>query len=103
MKMKYYYDLHIHSCLTENAAEDMTPSNIVLAAKVLSLDVIAIADHNAIDNIKPAVILAKENNIMLLPAVEITTAEEVHLVCYFAKYDDLLAFWAEVSPFYPVF
>ena len=39
--MKYYYDLHLHSCLSPCGDIDMTPNNIVNMAKLLGLDVIA--------------------------------------------------------------
>ena len=43
--MKYYYDLHLHSCLSPCGDIDMTPNNIVNMAKLLGLDVIALTDH----------------------------------------------------------
>ena len=43
---KYYYDLHMHSCLSPCGDMDMTPNNIVNMAKLLGLDVIALTDHN---------------------------------------------------------
>ena len=36
-----YYDLHIHSCLSPCADDDMTPNNIVNMAIIKELDVIA--------------------------------------------------------------
>ena len=36
-----YYDLHIHSCLSPCADDDMTPNNIVNMAIIKELDAIA--------------------------------------------------------------
>ena len=44
--MKYYYDFHLHSCLSPCGDEDMTPNNIVGMAKLLGLDVIALTDRD---------------------------------------------------------
>ena len=46
--MKVRYDFHIHSGLSPCADKDMTPCNIVGFAAVSGLDMVAIADHNAI-------------------------------------------------------
>ena len=45
---KKYYDLHIHSCLSPCADNDMTPSNIAGMASLKGLDIIALTDHNTI-------------------------------------------------------
>ena len=44
--MAAYCDLHIHSCLSPCADDDMTPWNLVGMARVKGLDVIALTDHN---------------------------------------------------------
>jgi PHP family Zn ribbon phosphoesterase len=81
--MKLYYDLHIHSALSPCGDEDMTPNNIVNMAKLLGLDIIAVTDHNSAGNIR-AVKKAAENKIKVVPGIEVTTAEEVHTLCYFS-------------------
>ena len=40
----FFYDLHLHSCLSPCGDMDMTPNNIVNMAKLLGLDVIALTD-----------------------------------------------------------
>ncbi len=80
--MKLYYDLHIHSALSPCGDEDMTPNNIVNMACIKGLDVIAVTDHNSAKNIR-SVMKAAEGKIMVLPGIEVTTAEEVHTLCYF--------------------
>lgn len=81
--MKIHYDLHIHSCLSPCGDEDMTPNNIVNMACLLGLDMIALADHNTAANVRAVAEVAR-NKIKFVPGIEVTTAEEVHTLCYFA-------------------
>ncbi|MDM8533280.1 ATP-binding protein [Clostridiaceae bacterium HSG29] len=81
--MKVYYDLHIHSCLSPCADNNMTPNNIVHMAMLKELDIIAITDHNSLLNVETAMKIGKECNIVVIPGVEVQTIEEVHMVCLF--------------------
>lgn len=90
--MKVYYDLHIHSCLSPCGDNEMTPNNIVNMAMIKGLDVIAIADHNASQNVKAAMAVAQKRDILLIPAMELQTSEEVHLLCLFKALSDLESF-----------
>lgn len=90
--MRLSYDLHMHSCLSPCGSDDMLPSNIVGMASLLELDVIAVTDHNSCRNC-PAVMKHAENSgIIAIPGMELTTSEEVHVLCLFEKLDDALAF-----------
>jgi len=84
--MKIYYDLHIHSCLSPCGDEDMTPNNIVNMACLKGLDMIAVTDHNSAGNVR-AVCEAARGKIKVVPGMEVTTAEEVHILCYFPTID----------------
>ena len=44
---RYYYDLHIHSCLSPCAENDMTPCNIAGLAALNGLQIVALTDHNS--------------------------------------------------------
>lgn len=81
--MKYYYDLHIHSCLSPCGDMDMTPNNIVNMAKLLGLDVIALTDHNSSLNCKAAMEVGDEIGLTVIPGMELTTSEDIHAVCLF--------------------
>ena len=81
--MEYFADLHIHSCLSPCGDEDMTPANICGMAKLKGLDAIAICDHNSARNLPAAQELCDAYGLLLLPGMEITTREEVHLLGYF--------------------
>lgn len=77
------YDLHIHSCLSPCGEEEMTPNNIVGMAQLLELGMIAVADHNTARQLPAIQKLAEEAGILLVPAIEITTAEEAHVLSLF--------------------
>lgn len=83
-KMKMYYDLHIHSALSPCGDIDMTPNNIVNMALLKGLDVIAVADHNTCKNVK-SVMKAAGDKILVIPAMEIETSEEVHMLTLFPE------------------
>lgn len=90
--MKLYYDLHIHSCLSPCGDNDMTPNNIVNMAKLLGLDVIAVSDHNSAQNLPAVCAAAQSAGIIAVPAIELNTAEEVHVLAFFYNLDDALEF-----------
>lgn len=86
-----YYDLHIHSCLSPCGEDDMTPTNICGMAHVKGLDVIAVTDHNTASNLPFIKEAADFYNILLVPGIEVTTKEEVHLLGYFDKVENAVA------------
>ena len=76
-------DLHIHSTLSDGT---LTPEQIVHVAQEKGLTAIAIADHDAVAGIAPALKAAEGSDLAVLPAVEISTDyhdTEVHLLGYF--------------------
>jgi predicted metal-dependent phosphoesterase TrpH len=75
-------DLHIHTGLSPCAADEMTPPAIVQAALERGLAMIAICDHNAAGN-TAATLMAGWGKLAVLAGMEITTAEEVHVVGIF--------------------
>lgn len=85
--MKYWVDLHIHSCLSPCAANDMTPNNIVNMALLKGLDIIAITDHNSARNADALVEAGKRAGLLVVPGMELCTAEEIHLVCLMPDLD----------------
>ncbi len=98
---KVFVDLHIHSALSPCADKEMTPNNIINMAMLKKLDMIAITDHNAIDNVLPAITAAKNKPLIIVPGIEITTQEEAHLLAYFPTYEALDLFYHEISTFLP--
>lgn len=90
------YDLHIHSCLSPCGDNDMTPANLVGMAAVKGLDVIALTDHNTCKNCPAAMYHGANYGVTVIPGMELTTEEEVHVVCLFPTLEDALAFDALV-------
>lgn len=82
--MKFYYDLHIHSALSPCGDMDMTPNNIVNMAVLKGLDIIAVSDHNSIGNVRAVMEVSKDKPITVVPAMEVETSEEVHVLCLFS-------------------
>ena len=90
--MELSYDLHIHSCLSPCGDMDMTPNNIAGMAMIKELNIIALTDHNTARNAPALMKAAEQYGLIVLPGMEQTTQEEVHVVCLFAEADDALAF-----------
>ncbi len=78
-------DLHMHSCLSPCAEDDMTPANICGMAYIKGLQAIAVTDHNTARNLPYVKEAADHYGLILLPGMEITTKEEVHLLGYFRE------------------
>ena len=78
-----FVDLHVHSCLSPCADDDMTPANICGMAYIKGLQAIAVTDHNTARNLPYVKEAADHYGLILLPGMEITTKEEVHLLGYF--------------------
>lgn len=68
----------------------MTPVRILRRAAERGLDIVAISDHNSAENIGVASGVASERGITLLPAMEITSSEEVHILSLFGSLEAVL-------------
>lgn len=90
--MDLFADLHIHSCLSPCGDDDMTPGNILGMAALKGLDMVAITDHNAAGNLPAAAKIAEAYGLLLIPGMEITTREEVHMLGYFPTVEAAVSF-----------
>ena len=89
---RYYYDFHIHSCLSPCADDDMTPANIAGMSKLAGLDIAALTDHNTCKNCPAFFTAAQSIGIIPIAGMELTTQEDIHVVCLFERLDEALAF-----------
>ncbi len=89
---KYYYDLHIHSCLSPCADDDNTPNNIAGMASLSGLNIVALTDHNSTKNCPAFFEAVKKYGIIPIAGMELTTAEDIHIVCLFKHLSDALSF-----------
>ncbi len=87
---EYGYDFHIHSALSPCAQEEMTPNNIVNMARLNGLELIAVTDHNSAKNLPAIAECAQRSGILLIPGLEVESAEEVHVSCLFPDVDKAL-------------
>ncbi|MBR0447839.1 MAG: PHP domain-containing protein [Clostridia bacterium] len=94
---RYYYDLHIHSCLSPCGDNDNTPNNIVGMGVLAGLQIMALTDHNTCRNCPAFFAAAKKQGIIPVAGMELTTAEDIHMVCLFPDLESALAFDAEVQ------
>ena len=94
---KYYYDLHIHSCLSPCGDDDSTPNSIAGMGELNGLSIMALTDHNTVKNCPYFFEAAKNHGIIPIAGMELTTAEEIHVICLFENLNDALAFDSEIE------
>jgi len=84
----------------------MTPNDIVGMAILNELDLIAVTDHNSLSNAEPVVKAARiaktqsGKELIVLPGIEVSTVEEVHVLCLFYDIESAQSFEAELAPLY---
>jgi 3',5'-nucleoside bisphosphate phosphatase len=90
-------DLHIHTALSPCASNELTPPAIVERALEAKLDIIAVCDHNCAENAK-AVQEAAGTRLCVLAGIEITTAEDIHVLSIFPSADTAMAAGDRITP-----
>lgn len=87
---RFIADLHIHTCLSPCAELDMTPLRIIDEAVKKGIDMIAISDHNSAENAAIAMNIGMSKGITVLPAMEVTSYEEAHVLAIFGSIDSAM-------------
>jgi len=77
-------DLHIHTCLSPCGDWDMSPKHIVEKSCEKGLDIIAVCDHNSVENAGAVIRAGKEKGLCVFPGMEICSKEEVHILAVFS-------------------
>ena len=75
-------DLHIHSTASDGT---LTPEQIVQVALAKGLSAIAIADHDTVGGVRPAIAAARGTGLEVFPAVEVSAQvgeHELHILGY---------------------
>ena len=90
-------DLHIHSCLSPCGDDAMTPNSIAGMAKLNGLQIAALTDHNTCGNDESFFAACARYGVVPVAGMELTTSEDVHLLCLFRTLAEALAFSAEVD------
>jgi PHP family Zn ribbon phosphoesterase len=76
-------DLHVHTCLSPCTELDMSPQGILTSAKKKGIDIIGICDHNSTENSLAVMKAARKLHINVIPGLEVTSQEEVHILALF--------------------
>ena len=92
-------DLHIHSLGASHYVKDsaMTAAAIVATAAREGLAIIAVTDHNEIDNVEAALTIGRSHpKSSMVPAVELSTSQG-HLLCYLPTLQALRRFHGQLT------
>jgi hypothetical protein len=79
----------------------MSPVNIVARAKEVGLHIIAVTDHNMVENSFYAHELGKKAGLHVLFGMELQTLEEIHLLAIFDNFELALSFQDKVYQLLP--
>ncbi len=91
----------MHSALSPCGDNDMTPNNIVNMAILKNLDIIAVSDHNSAENVRVIMERGARKDLIVVPAMEIETAEEVHVLSLFPDLESCLSVQQQVYEHLP--
>lgn len=89
---KLFYDFHIHSCLSPCGDDEAAPADIAMLAKLVGLDAAALTDHNTCKNCPAFWEVAEASGLIPIAGMELTVAEEFHVLCLFPKLESAMSF-----------
>ncbi|WP_062200933.1 PHP domain-containing protein [Demequina salsinemoris] len=81
-------DLHLHSTVSDGTG---SPAQVMREAAEAGLDVVALADHDAMDGWDEAQAEADARGLRLIPAIEVSARHRwvsVHMLAYWPRRDD---------------
>jgi predicted metal-dependent phosphoesterase TrpH len=90
MLREFRADLHIHTCLSPCGDLSMSPATIVREAGRKGIQLIAVCDHNSSENSEAVIRASEGERLTVLPGIEVTTKEEVHVCALFDRLDNAL-------------
>lgn len=96
---RYYYDFHVHSCLSPCADDDNTPNNLAGMAALCGIGIMALTDHNSCKNCPAFFAAAKRNGIIPIAGMELTTSEDIHIVCLFEELEAAMEFDKKIDSY----
>jgi hypothetical protein len=79
----------------------MSPINIVAKAREVGLNIIAVTDHNMVENSLYAHEIGKKSGIHVLFGMELQTMEEIHILAIFDSYERALSLQQKVYELLP--
>ena len=96
MLKEFKADLHIHTCLSPCADGEMSPHRVIKQAKINSLDIVGICDHNSAENVVATRKIGKREKIKVFGGIEATSQEEVHILALFDHEEGVFDFQATI-------
>ena len=93
-----FCDLHTHSTFSDGT---FSPTEIVLKAKEIGLDAVALCDHNTVAGLDEFVSAGKKYGVTTVAGIEFSTeynSKQLHIVGLFIKeenYSDITEIMAE--------
>ena len=76
-------DLHLHTTVSDGA---LRPEELVRAASIAGIQVMAVTDHDSVDGIRDAERAASDLSIQVIPGIEVSASlddNDVHVLGYF--------------------
>ncbi|MDR1929798.1 MAG: PHP domain-containing protein, partial [Treponema sp.] len=89
-------DFHNHSCLSPCGSLDLSPRVLAETAAARGVKALALTDHNTSLNCPAFSVHCKRLGIIPLYGLEVTTQEEVHMLCLFSSLEAALAFGGRI-------
>jgi len=74
----------------------MSPRALVREAEKRGINIVAICDHNSAENVWAGLKAAQKTNVIVIPGMEITSQEEVHILGWFPSVEAALEVQAKV-------
>ncbi|MFW6381223.1 MAG: PHP domain-containing protein [Bacillota bacterium] len=81
-------DLHVHSTYSDGS---FSPEALVKKAWQLGLKALAVADHDTVEGVEPALEAGQKYGLEVIPALEFSTFRgkaEIHILGYYVDYKD---------------
>ena len=94
-------ELHTHTVLSPCASIEMIPPLIIAEAQSKHIDILAITDHNSIENIQAVMKAAEGSGLIIIPGIELQTQEEIHSICIFDTLSRANAFFKSIESTLP--
>ncbi|GAB6188453.1 PHP domain-containing protein [Marinitoga arctica] len=87
---EYYGNFHIHTVISPCA--DITMSPDIFLEYLNGINWISITDHNTAKHVRIYSKILEKIDVKVIPGIEVTTKEEVHVLIYFEKISEVEEF-----------
>ena len=99
--MRVKLDLHNHSCLSPCGDDELTPALLAVEAMEQGIQILALCDHNSTRNLPAFKEACELCSLMGLYGMEVSTAEDVHILTIFENIEDAMQFGAFIEYLLP--